>query len=182
MTLDRRANLRQSVIAAIVRRRAGLGRTAIMKLAYFLQTLRGIPLGYSFRIYTYGPYDGQVLDDLQAVESLGAVSSQYYEYQYGTGYLIFASDKAGEIAQQADKEYGQDLDEVVAQFGDRGAVELETASTIVFVDRQTAKGGQRQTADDLANAVHEIKPHLDIQRILDEVGRLKAKGWLQAVH
>lgn len=182
MTIDQSVNLRQSVIAAIVRRRQGLGRTAVMKLAYFLQTLRGVPLGYSFRIYTYGPYDGQVLDDLQAVETIGAVLSQYYEYQYGTGYRIFAAHRVDELAQAADNEYGQALDEVVREFGDRGAVDLEMASTIVFVDRQTATGGQRQTAADLAKAVHEIKPHLDVQRIIDEVGTLKAKAWLQAVH
>jgi hypothetical protein len=29
-----------------------------MKLACFLQTVKEVPLGYNFRLYTYGPYDG----------------------------------------------------------------------------------------------------------------------------
>ena len=181
MTNEHSAKLRQSVIAAIARRREGLGRTALMKLIYFLQTLRGAPLGYSFRIYTYGPYDGQVLDDLQTVESKGAVRSQYYEYEYGTGYRIMAADKANELAQIADDQLGKHLDWVVSEFANRSAIDLEMASTIVFVDRQSAGGGPRQTVDDIVKGVHAMKPHLDVERIADEVRSLKSREVLQAV-
>ena len=32
------------------------GKTAFMKMAYLLQELYGVPLGYRFSLYTYGPY------------------------------------------------------------------------------------------------------------------------------
>lgn len=173
--------IRESVIAALAQRRPGLGRTALMKLIYFLQTLRGVPLGYSFRIYTYGPYDGQVLDDLQAVESVGAVRSQFYEYEYGTGYRIMAEDKAAELAQAANEQYGKELDEIVAEFGDWGAVDLEMASTIVYVDRRNAEDGTLQSTGDIAHAVRAMKPHLAEDRIESKVGNLRDKGLLRAV-
>ena len=49
-----------------------LGRTAIVKLPYLFQELYGVSLGYDFRLYTYGPFDSDVLHDLGSAESLGA--------------------------------------------------------------------------------------------------------------
>ena len=54
----------------------GIGRTAVMKLCYFLQTLKGVPLGYRFTLYSYGPFDSDVLSDLGTAESRKAVSSE----------------------------------------------------------------------------------------------------------
>lgn len=172
---------RQSVIAALVRRREGLGRTALMKLVYFLQSLRGVALGYDFRIYTYGPYDGQVLDDLQALEAAGGARSQYYEYDYGTGYRISCTERTNEVARQADNEFNAELDWVTREFGSLGAVDLETASTVVFVDRQNVAAGDSASVDAIADAVREMKPHLQIARIRAEVEDLKARGMLRAV-
>jgi len=40
-----------------------IGRTALMKYMYFLQTLRGVQLGYNFSMYSYGPFDADVLSE-----------------------------------------------------------------------------------------------------------------------
>jgi len=32
-----------------------------MKMKYFLQELKEVPLGYDFRLSTYGPFDAEVL-------------------------------------------------------------------------------------------------------------------------
>ena len=65
---------RLSAILAVVKRRGrqGLGRTALMKFLYFLQQVRGVDLGYNFTLYTYGPFDAAVLEDLSSTTSLGA--------------------------------------------------------------------------------------------------------------
>ena len=61
-----------------------LGRTALMKFCYLLQTVRQVPLGYRFTLYSYGPFDSDVLSDLgTAVQYLG-----------GYGYRIRKSDRA----------------------------------------------------------------------------------------
>ena len=173
--------LRKSVIVALAMRQPGLGRTALMKLVYFLQSLREAPLGYSFRIYTYGPYDGQVLDDLQAMEASGAVGSQYYEYEYGTGYSISPLEGAHEQARLADEQLSDSLDWVVREFGDKAATDLEMASTIIFVDGHNADAGTHVSADDVAREVHAMKPHLQLKRIKSEVGNLSDRGLLRAV-
>jgi len=65
---------------------SNLGRTAIMKLAYLLQTVKGVPLGYDFRLYTYGPFESDVLNDLGTAESLGFIKSEMVVFSSGSGY------------------------------------------------------------------------------------------------
>jgi len=37
-----------------------------MKLLYFLQEWKGVRLNYDFRLYTYGPFESEVLSDLSS--------------------------------------------------------------------------------------------------------------------
>ena len=54
---------RTAILARMVKVAPGqtLGRTQVMKLFYFLQELKGVWLGYDFRLFTYGPFDSEVL-------------------------------------------------------------------------------------------------------------------------
>jgi hypothetical protein len=70
----------------VVQARTKLGRTALMKLAYLLQIARGVPLGYDFRLYTYGPFDSDLLNDLARAESFGLVKSEMIPFSSGSGY------------------------------------------------------------------------------------------------
>ena len=47
-----------------------------------------MPLGYSFRLYTYGPYDPQLLEDLKIAKGRGAILCRKFDRQGGTGYEI----------------------------------------------------------------------------------------------
>jgi hypothetical protein len=58
-------------LIAYLAKRSPIGRTALMKYCYFLQALRGVPLGYNFSLYSYGPFDAAVLSDLGDAEALG---------------------------------------------------------------------------------------------------------------
>ncbi len=55
-------------------RGGGLGRTRLMKFAYLLQTVKNVPLGYNFTLYSYGPFDSSVLGDLSYASVLQAVN------------------------------------------------------------------------------------------------------------
>ena len=57
---------RLALITVLAARSKGgyMGRTALMKYMYLLQTVRGLPLNYRFTLYSYGPFDADVLVDL----------------------------------------------------------------------------------------------------------------------
>lgn len=177
------SELRSRAIAGLARRmddrHHGLGRTALMKLAYFLQDLKGVPLGYDFRLYTYGPYDAQVLEDLKVAEHLGLLVSETFEFSNGIGYRIRPSARVAEDAEyDVPAAHRGILDAAVEEFGSKSAIDLEMASTILFVAR--AEAADAPTIDRIARKVHELKPRLDPQRIRSEARRMLEKDYIRA--
>jgi hypothetical protein len=175
-----------ALIAELVRRASNRpGRTAIMKFAYFLKTLREVPLRYRFGLYTYGPFDSDVLDDLRYAESLDAVESNFTQYPGGSVYEYNKGPKIDEVTNFAEAfiaQHGESIDWVLENFGNRSARDLEMASTLVYVDRATAGKGATQSIDELATKVRAIKPYLSIGAIEREAHDLKEKGLLTAVN
>ena len=110
-----------------------LGRTQLMKLFYFLQELKEVPLGYDFRLFTYGPFDSEVLSDLSSACSRNAVIEDTIQYSRGYGYTITPAANAEKLSSELANNYSDiagKADEVVREFGSYGAAELELRSTI----------------------------------------------------
>jgi hypothetical protein len=161
----------------------GFGRTALMKCLYFLQTVRGVPLGYRFRLYTYGPFDPDVLNDLSLAERLGAVGSELQLFSGGYRYELRRGGGAGRVSEAMQNfliRYQGDIDWVVVVFGNRSLVDLENASTLVFTDLSVSKRGERVTLRELVRKVHEVKPHLPIHVIEKEARSLREQGLIAA--
>lgn len=149
-----------------------LGRTAIMKCIYFLQVLRGVPLRYSFSLYSYGPFDADVLGDLAYAENLGIVSTQVVAYPNAYGYEIKPGPNIESVkaaASQFLSQYGEDIDWVMQRFGRRSAADLELDSTIVFIDRELVGEGRKITGAELASRVENVKPQFKPERILSHI-------------
>lgn len=172
-----------SITALISKAPAGFGRTALMKNLYFLQTVRRVPLGYHFRLYTYGPFDADVLSDLSLAEHLKAVQSQLLQFPGGYRYELArgeAADRVVDGGREFIGRYGMDIEWVVQEFGGRSAIDLECASTLLFIDRSVADRGDSISLRELAQKVHEVKPHLDMRLIEREAKSLGAKGLIIA--
>jgi hypothetical protein len=154
-----------------------------MKLCYFLQVLRGVPLGYHFTLYSYGPFDSNVLSDLGTAESLGAVHSTLEYYPGGYGYNIQKAERGDAVlAEGADflGKYRAAMDWTIGEFGNLGSASLELQSTIVFADREAARNSQKLTLQNLAKRVGDVKPHFQEAVILESAAHLYEKGLLQS--
>ncbi len=179
LKLDRVALIAYLVAHAPTR----LGRTALMKCLFFLKVLKNVPMPYTFGLYTYGPFDSDVLDDLQYAQALGAVEGTLVEYYTARGYEYQKGPKLREIEKQAREfisRYQESIDWVLKEFGKRSAIDLEMASTIVYIDRVTRGKKAKATIADLAKQVREVKPHLSLDTIEKEARALKNKGLLHA--
>lgn len=183
--MDRAKWNRLAVICDLVKRsKSDIGRTALMKFLYLLKEIRGVPLEYRFSLYTYGPFDSSVLDDLRYAESLDAVKSTLVRFSGGYGY-VFSSGPALENitfrAQDFLSENEGDIAWVVDTFGGRSASELEMIGTIVYVDRGALGRGEENTLAELAKKTIEIKPHLDPGVVKCEAERLFNASYLKAI-
>jgi hypothetical protein len=182
MTMPASATLAQrtAVIAALISKApAGFGRTALMKCLYFLQTVRRVPLGYHFRLYTYGPFDADVLSDLSLAEHLRAVQSQLLQFRGGYRYELERGEAADRVVGDGREfidRFADDIEWVVKEFAGRSAIDLEGASTLLFIDRSVADRGENISLGELAYKVHEVKPHLEMRLIEKEAKSLKAQG------
>src|SRR5262249_27242248 len=93
-----------------------LGRTALVKMAYLLQVLRGVPLGYDFSLYIYGPFNSEVLGDLEYAQALKAVETRTVLFSGGYRYDVRPGPFAAAVKTQAGEwlaQYQADIDWVV---------------------------------------------------------------------
>jgi hypothetical protein len=154
-----------------------------MKLAFLLQTVKGVPLGYNFRLYTYGPFDGDVLNDLGQAQTMRAVESAIVNYPSGDGYVFSAGPENARVKALADKEleaHRGAIEWVLAEFGSRNAADLELLSTIVYADRETSDKSQTISEEQLCRQVREIKPRFSDERVRESIRMLREKGLVQA--
>jgi uncharacterized protein len=175
---------RLAAIVALAEKKPGLGRTAVMKFCYFLQTLRSVPLGYRFSLYSYGPFDASVLSDISWAESLGVIKSETVLYPGGYGYEISPAGKsraARGLASDFIKKHSSDIIWVVEKFGGFGSADLELLSTIVYVDSAYAQLKRRLSEDTLAERVQEIKPHFELPYVRGKVVYLRDQGFLKTL-
>jgi uncharacterized protein len=186
MTTDVISTKRLAALVSLVSGAPGqtLGRTAVVKLLYFLQELKGVSLGYDFRLHTYGPFDPDVLDDLNTGKSLQALTEKTVTYSAGYGYEIKVGPKSDRIKLLANEwlKANQDaLSSVAADFGPWSAAELELGSTVVFVDREFQSQQKSTRFEEIASRVRNIKPHFSEAAVLDRVKQFHAKGWLVSI-
>jgi hypothetical protein len=185
MMTDNNVRTDHLAVIAVMAERApfkNLGRTAIMKCIYFLQVLRGVPLRYSFSLYSYGPFDADVLADLAYAETLGIVTTQVVAYPNAYGYEIKPGpsiESAKKAASEFLNHHSEDLDWVMQRFGRRSAADLELDSTIVFIDRELARDAKQSTNSELALRVRKVKPQFTNERILSHIS--SSKDLLKAV-
>jgi uncharacterized protein YwgA len=175
---------RLATLVALAEKKPRLGRTAVMKLCYFLQTLRKVPLGYRFTLYSYGPFDAGVLSDLSTAEALGGIESKTVLYSGGYGYEISPAGRRRSVKSLGSgfiKKHGSDLQWVVEQFGNFGSADLELLSTIVYVDRESAQAKARRTPEELAERVHEVKPHFTKPYVRQKVAHLQELKMLRSL-
>jgi hypothetical protein len=178
---------RCAVFVALAEGKKGprLGRTTLMKLVYFLQILKNIPLNYNFSLYVYGPYDPEVLDDLAYAQSLGALEVNVENYKSGGyGFEIQPGPEKEQFKALAGEflaAHRGHIDWVLREFGDDSPARLELASTMVFIDREAMRSGQHLSRDDLVRRVLEIKPRFSPGLGYEQVGELEEKGILSIV-
>jgi hypothetical protein len=177
---------RLGLITALVERAPGqvLGRTAIVKLVYLLQSLRGVEAGYDFSLYSYGPFTSAILNDLDYAAFLKAVEVRTVPNAVGFGYEIRPGPAAGSWKEQAAswlQQYHADIDWVAKTFGSRSATDLELLATLIYADRELAAPGKPVPLAELVRLVRGVKPRFSEGVVTAQAEAAQANGWLRSV-
>jgi hypothetical protein len=177
---------RVAILTQIVRQVGECGRTSLMKMAYLLQTVKEVPLGYDFGLYLYGPYSAQVLNDLSVATFWDALQEEYYSTQDGYGYRITLGRLADDLLQDPQiarllEDHKDSIDWVVGRFKDYSASEMEAVGTIVWIDREFKGSKEKLSIDELLDVAQEIKPHFPRERLRQIAEKLIQEGILKYV-
>ena len=171
-------NERLLLMTEIASSHPGIGKTAMMKITYLMQTLRGVPFGYHFEIYTYGPYCQTVMSDIEYAESINYIQVDSVNYGDGIyGYQISVTDE-GKSALSSRNDYAAQMSDILEFFGDMRAKDLELYSTIVFVASSCRSNSWDTSAGNICDTVHSIKPHFSIDMIHSAFQTLKEHSFL----
>ena len=174
-----------AIIATIVKtiheKGEHIGRTALQKLIFLLQTLYNVNCGYEFCFYTYGPFSSEILSNIEEMEKYNALKIDYINYQNGySGYEIKPSsecEKVITIANDFLMANEEQLKSLLSSFGGENAVHLELYATIVWVDRDlTVK--PHKSKEELANIVKELKPKFSSEEIQRGISFIEEKKFL----
>ena len=188
MTADSTPWNRLALIAELAERMksqpTGLGHTALMKFMYLLQTLKEVPLGYNFTLYSYGPYDASVLDDLSYTASLEAVKDTVVYYSNGYGYNIKPADCATQVKSRGAaflSVNGDKIDWVIDHFAGNSASDLELISTIIYADQELLHKNEKLPLKPFVSRVRSIKPHFTEAQVEQRTRTAKTEKWISAV-
>lgn len=149
---------RTAVLAELTERRVqcqnALGKTAIQKLIYLLQEVYGVKLGYYFELYTYGPYDSDVMQDIDYAAATGILEVNYNQdrgYDITLGPQSSSLDAYRETIVSA---WGDQLDQLFEHFGSLSAKDLELRATLVFVFNDEPN----RTREEVIQLTRDLKP------------------------
>ena len=171
-------NYNKEVILDILNKKPELGKTAIMKMIFILQNVFGMKLGYSFDIYTYGPYAAEVSEELESLIHSDLIDAEAYEYNNSWGYKLEISDKGKSSKGSLSPDDEKKISDVLLHFGSKTAKELELDSTIIYTRNRYIRNKWGDIKDEIISEVHEIKPHFSIEKIGEEYDKLKNNGML----
>lgn len=159
------------------------GKTKLQKLIYLLQVIYGVKCGYDFKLYTYGPFTSQVLQDLDQVQSLGGADVTSVLTDPG-GYRIEPGKNAAQVSKMEEgflAKHKGELDTLIEDYGAYSAKELELRATIVYVAHEMRRDGKEVTVDALTKMVHDIKLYFPEGEIRSVVVELQDNGHVEVL-
>ena len=158
MSFRRHALLLQTV-ECLQKSGSWTGRTHVQKTLFLVQAAGRVRVPHEFILYKHGPYSFEVDQELAAMQSYEAISSNQLVEGYGPtlrpGRNRDLLRKMAGSKQAADREI-----ERVARFVDgRNVADLERLATAAWV----LKKEKVRNHENAAARVHELKPHIPVE-------------------
>ena len=157
-----------------------VGHTLIQKLVYLLQAAKGVPLGYKFKLYYYGPYCKELWGELNNLEEYGfvAIASKVGGWGYdisltpkGREWLANETDNTDEAAGKVspNNDFRKEIEELLELLGGEPVRRLEALTTVHYIYSDWKRKGLGFSDDEnqkkLIESVKNLKPHLEEDEI-----------------
>ena len=155
----------------VANKRGGfLGRTAVQKIMYFLKNA-GVPMGYRFSIYHYGPFSDDILRDTDLLIADSVISDRSTQTakfsDYNSGEAI---DELLRHHEDAINPWQETITRIIGDLAPFNAERLEATATLDYIYRQQLATGLGQpTMESVVAKFMELKGdkfrRLDVENI-----------------
>lgn len=155
-----KASVIAEMLDRMVANNSWAGETHLQKCLFFLQNMRGVPTGYVFQLYRYGPFSFDLRDELVHLQGDGLVLLSPRPYPYGP--TLVASDLSQHLRKHFKRtlgRYTKDIDFVADRFGEMTAGELEKFATAYYFHLKHKDKPVRV----IAKKINGVKPHITIE-------------------
>lgn len=149
------------------RQKQQTGRVTLMKHLYFLQEVKGVDLGLTFELYTWGPFDKRVLAAKDRLVKQGFIEEK--KLAEGKGFKI-SLVKNPNVSSDMALPYSE-VEEHIAPSLPKT---LEALSTLHKVQRMLPDADR----DKVIHTVKTLKPHLQMECLRKNYRHLQGWGWL----
>ena len=137
------------------------GETHIQKTVLFVQELLGIPLGYRFILYKYGPFSFDLRNELASMRARLMLDVEP-RIEYGPSFKLGIH---GKRAAYRIKEFNEPVRFIAKELARYNVQELERLSTTFYVETKEHHNSKLE----IANRVTELKPHIPLERAVRAV-------------
>jgi uncharacterized protein YwgA len=145
------------------------GETHLQKSVYFLQTMLGVPTGFKFTLYKFGPFSFDLRDKLAEMRTSGQVELLPQRPPYGP--RLETGPGAAQLHKRFPKTlrtYEGQLEYIAAHLGGLGVGSLERLATALLVTDESPEA----SVDERAEQLNAYKPHVPIEAARDAVNRV----------
>lgn len=149
-------------------KRGYVGRTAVQKIMYFLH-VKGVPMGYRFDLYHYGPFSDKVISDIEWLVADDVIAEQsqkpekYSNYAPGEGaeeFLAKFSQALAPVALQVEK--------TVSLLAPMKPEKLELLATLDYIYRQEKSAGKKPLKQAVLSRLQKVKPDKFAQEVVEQ--------------
>lgn len=178
MDLLRKIALVSELLDRIRANNVWAGPVHLQKSMFFLQKMRGVPLGFEFVLYRYGPYSFELQDEIEYIRGSGFLKWFFHDSPgYATG--LETTEASRNIRDKLPKlmeKYEDDLAFVSENIGPMRSMQLERVSTSFYYMVKGLEGDE-----DIAREVCKVKPHIDYSDAAEAVQQVRQfarqSGW-----
>jgi hypothetical protein len=167
---------REAIVAALdaklAERDSWCGETHLQKSVYFAQELLGVPTGFDYILYKFGPFSRELRGELGTMQADGFLHLVVQPAPYGPTLRVTDAARRQLIARwpKTLKRHGARLNFIADKLGGLGVGALERLATALWVWRESPEDDE--TA--LAQRMHDLKPHVSVESAREALRQVQA--------
>lgn len=155
---------------SLIERGSWTGEMHLQKAVYLLEEVTGLPLGYQFVLYHYGPFSFELRQELNRMRADGLLELVPKPYPYGPSFG--ATEPGIELEKRFPKTLGRverQVEFVADVIGSRSASVLERLGTAVYL----LKSSPSRDLNQLALMFNQLKPHVSVDAAHDALQEMQ---------